>query len=84
MIDLKLSNGTKLDIAYPIFLKDEDGKVVYSQWSNGYWSKREFTNGELTYWEDSDGSKEGTPKSDKKQAILDQVEALKKTIGITA
>ncbi len=98
MIDLKLSNGTKLDIKYPIELKDEDGNIVYFQDSNGHWtkseytdgnctywedsdgdwSKREFTNGKLTYWEDSDGTKQGTPKSDKKQAILDQIEKLKK------
>ena len=98
MIDLKLSNGTKLDIKYPILLKDKDGNVVYFQWfdgdwvkreytdgnctywedSNGNWEKREYTNGERTYYEHSSGYKEGTPKSNKKQAILDQIEALKK------
>ena len=98
MINLKLSNGDKLDIAYPIELKDEDGNIVYRQNSIGYrvkreftngectywedsignWVKSEFTNGELTYWEDSNGNKWGTPKSDEKQAILDQIEVLKK------
>ena len=78
MIDLKLSNGTKLDIAYPIKLKDKDGNTVYIQGSNGYWLKSEYTNGECTYYEDSNGVKSGTPKSDKKQAILDQIEVLKK------
>ena len=68
MIDLKLSNGTQLDIQYPIKLKDKDGNTVYRQWSSGYWEKREYTDGERTYWEDSDGAKWGTPKSNKKQA----------------
>ncbi len=118
MIDLKLSNGTKLDIKYPIELKDEDGNIVYYQHSNGYWSKHEYTdgnctycqdsngywekreytngnctyfedsnghwtkseytNGNCTYFEDSYGYKWGRPKSDKNQAILDQIEVLKK------
>ena len=98
MIDLKLSNGTKLDIQYPIELKDEDGNIVYRQNSKGYWIKSEYTKGELTYWKSSDGywekyeytngkrtyfenshgAKWGTPKSNKKQAILDQIEVLKK------
>jgi hypothetical protein len=98
MIDLKLSNGTKLDIEYPIELKDKDGNSVYWETSNGDWEKREFTNGKrtyfedsnrywakyeytngnCTYWENSNGTKSGTPKSNKKQAILDQIEVLKK------
>ena len=118
MIDLKLSNGTKLDIQYPIELKDENGNIVYRQYSYGTWEKSEYTNGECTYseisngywvkseytdgkrtyyensdgywakfeytdvkctyWEDSDGNEWGTPKSNKKQAILDQIEVLKK------
>ena len=98
MIDLKLSNGTQLDIAYPIILKDKDGNTVYIQnldgkwekneytngkctyWEDsfGYWRKSEYTDGKCTYWEGSNGAKWGTPKSNKKQAILDQIEALKK------
>ena len=68
MIDLKLNNGTKLDIEYPIKLKDKDRNIVYNQYSNGNWEKREYTDGKRTYWEDSDGTKEGTPKPNKKQA----------------
>ena len=78
MIDLKLSNGTKLDIEYPIKLKDKNGNSVYWENSFGYWSKREYTDGNCTYWEESNGKKYGTPKSNKKQAILNQIEALKK------
>jgi len=78
MIDLKLSNGTKLDIEYPIELKDKDGNSVYWENSNGDWEKREYTDGKCTYWENSNGTKCGTPKSNKKQAILDQIEVLKK------
>ena len=100
MIDLKLSNGKKLDIEYPIELKNKDGKIVYSQDSNGNWVKYEYTNGECTYWENSDGhwskseytngkctywvtsfgTKWGTPKSNKKQAILDQIQGLQDQI----
>ena len=102
MIDLKLSNGTKLDIAYPIELKDKNGNFVYSQDSDGNWGKREYTDGECTYWEDSYGywvkrefkngkctycedslgAKSGTPKSNKKQAILDQIEVLQDQIEV--
>ena len=98
MIDLQLSNGKKLDIEYPIILRDKDGNIVYTQWLNGDWTKREYTNGKCTYWENSfgdwqkieytngkrtywessNGTKHGTPKSDKKQAILNQIEELKK------
>jgi len=102
MINLKLSNGDKLDIRYPIKLKDKDGNTVYRQWSSGNWKKSEFTNGNCTYWEDSDGywakreytngertyyedllgDKWGTPKSNKKQAILDQIQGLQDQIEV--
>ena len=78
MIDLKLSNGTQLDIQYPIDLKDKNGNSVYWENSSGNWAKYEYTEGQCTYREDSNGLKEGTPKSNKKQAILDQIEVLKK------
>jgi hypothetical protein len=100
MINLKLSNGTKLDIKYPIKLKDKNGKIVYIQWSSGSWTKYEYTNGKRTYYEDSSGNWEkceftdgertycenskgdkwGTPKSNKKQAILDQIQGLQDQI----
>ena len=55
MIDLKLSNGTKLDIEYPIILRDKDGNRTYYETSNGYWAKWEYTNDNKTYFEDSNG-----------------------------
>ena len=80
MIDLKLSNGTKLDIRYPIKLKDKDGNIVYRQWTDGSWAKYEYTEGQCTYREYSNGAKWGTPKSNKKQAILDQIQGLQDQI----
>ena len=52
----KLSNGKELDIKYPIELKDKDGRVVYSENSNGYWEKREYdTDDNAVYHEDYSG-----------------------------
>jgi hypothetical protein len=39
-----------------LYLYDSNGNIIYSEHSNGYWSKREFdSNGNITYYEDSDG-----------------------------
>ena len=55
----KLSNGKELDIKYPIVLKDNDGKGVYYEASNGHWWKDEFdkdgnkvySEGKTGFWE---------------------------------
>ena len=53
---LKLSNGKKLDVKFPIELFDSKGNKTYWEDSTGFWSKREFnSNGKCTYYEDSTG-----------------------------
>jgi len=48
---------------FPITIKDDDGNVIYCEWHEG-WVRREFdANGNETYYENSDGYKEGTPRS---------------------
>jgi len=39
---------------FPFKIKNENGKEIYIEYSNGYWSKREYDlNGKEIYWEDS-------------------------------
>ena len=48
----------KLGIAFtfPIEIKDDNGNETYSEYSSGYWERREYDeNGKETYCEDSDG-----------------------------
>ena len=53
---MKLGNGKKLDVQYPISLKDSNGNETYHEDSNGIWYKKEFDpNGNETYYKDSDG-----------------------------
>ena len=38
-------------------IKDKNGNQIYSENSNGYWSKREWdSEGNEIYWENSDGA----------------------------
>jgi len=42
---------------FPFEIKDSNGKVIYLEDSNGYWSKHEYdANGNQIYWENSNGS----------------------------
>ena len=42
---------------FPFVIKDKNGKEIYFEDSNGYWSKREYdANGNQIYWENSNGS----------------------------
>jgi len=51
---LKFDNDKKLDIKYPITLKDSKGNEVYYEDSDGYWYKREYdSNGNEVYYENS-------------------------------
>ena len=53
---MNLSNGNKLDIKYPIELKNARGDVVYYETALGTWSKREYdADGNRTYYENSRG-----------------------------
>ncbi len=39
---------------FPFFIKDKNGKVIYSEDSKGYWYKRQYDqNGNPIYYEDS-------------------------------
>ena len=39
-----------------LVVNDKNGRPIYLENSNGYWSKREWdSNGKEIYWEDSDG-----------------------------
>ena len=41
---------------FPFDIKNEEGKLIYTELSNGYWCKWEFDqDGNLIYTEDSDG-----------------------------
>ena len=41
---------------FPFMIKDKNGKVIYREWSNGYWQKREYgANGKETRFDDSHG-----------------------------
>ena len=41
---------------FPFEIKDNNGKVIYSENSNGFWWKSEFdSNGNEIYYEDSKG-----------------------------
>ena len=42
---------------FPFILKDKNNNQIYIEYSNGYWSKREFdSNKNLIYWECSNGN----------------------------
>lgn len=50
---------------FPFEIKDDNGNVIYSEDSNGYWYKKEFnTNGNVIYYEDYTGIiKNNRPKT---------------------
>jgi len=50
---------------FPFEIKDKNGKEIYYENSDGYWSKREFdSKGREIYFEDSDGTiRDNRPKS---------------------
>jgi len=52
----KLNNDDKIDITYPIELKNKDGNVVYYEDVDGNWIKYKYNDeGLLVYSEDSKG-----------------------------
>ena len=59
---------------FPFTIK-VDGKQVYSETSYGYWCKSEYQDGELVYYENSDGYVEDNRPKSKAQAKV--VEARK-------
>jgi hypothetical protein len=57
---------TELGIAFtfPIKIEDKNGCVTYREYSDDFWYKYERdANGYPTYYEDSAGYKQGTPKT---------------------
>ena len=40
---------------FPFIIKDDDGKVIYSEDSSGYWVKQEWDGGKMICYEASDG-----------------------------
>ena len=59
---------TELGIAFsfPIGIRDANGNETYLEYSYGFWCRWEHdSKGGVTYYEDSDGVKQGTPKSSK-------------------
>jgi len=59
---------TELGIAFsfPIEIKDAKGNETYWEGRGGYWYRREYdANDNVTYFEDWEGLKRGTPKSAK-------------------
>jgi hypothetical protein len=54
----------------PFIIKDADGKVIYREWSDGYWEKREYADGQLIRYEDCIGRiVDYRPKTDVQKAI---------------
>ena len=44
------------EVKYPIELFDEKGNLIYREYSNGHWAKKEYdSKGNRIYYEDSDG-----------------------------
>ncbi len=56
---------------FPFVIKDKNGRVIYYERSDGYWSKREYDdNGDVIYWENSHGIiEDNRPKTDIQKAI---------------
>ena len=52
---------------FPFIIKDNNGKEIYCEHSNGHWHKREYDdNGNKIYFENSDGLIiDNRPKQDK-------------------
>jgi len=40
---------------FPFTIKDDDGKEIYREYSDGYWEKREWDGDKEICYEDSDG-----------------------------
>ena len=41
---------------FPFEIKDKNGKIIYQEYSDGYWIKQEYdSNGNITYFENSNG-----------------------------
>jgi hypothetical protein len=43
---------------FPFIVKDTDGKMVYCEYSDGFWEKREWAGSEMIRYEDSKGFSE--------------------------
>ena len=75
--DITFKDGRKLDIKYPIMLKNKNGNEIYYEDSKGFWCKREYDkNDNRTYYENSDGYKTGTPKSETMELTVKDIEKL--------
>jgi len=55
---------------FPFIVKDDDDKEIYRETSTGYWVKREWADGKVIRWKDSDGRINNyRPKTDVQKAI---------------
>ena len=55
---------------FPFIIKDSDGKLIYREWSDGVWSKKEWAGGKMIRYEDSNGHiVDNRPKTDIQKAI---------------
>ena len=62
----KIYKELGIAFTFPIQIKDANGRTTYREYSFDFWERRELdANGNVTYYEDSDGTKEGTPRSAK-------------------
>jgi hypothetical protein len=63
---------------FPFDIKNEEGKLIYTELSNGYWCKWEYEkDGKLIYTEDSDGyilDNRPKPEPAKKQTAVEWLE----------
>lgn len=68
---LKFNDGRKLDVNYPITIKDNRGNIVYCEHYNGYWYKIEYNGyGQETLYEDSDNHIRKTEYNDQGNETL--------------
>lgn len=57
----EIYNELGIAFTFPIRINDQNGKVTYYEYSNGYWYRSEYDeNGNETYYENSNGTKRGT------------------------
>jgi len=73
----KLSNGKELDIEFPITLFNKDGHIVYYEYEDRYWQKREYKKeGDQMYLEDSLGFWSKCKYKDGKQVYYEDSDGL--------
>ena len=63
-----------IDFSFPIKIWDANGRVTYSECSDGFWERYERdANGDVTYYENSYGIKQGTTQRAQLDALGDKI-----------